>query len=37
MTMIEIGKVANAGFWVSPEPIIPPRVTMTIAPVAEIS
>ena len=34
---IETGKVANAGFWVSLAPIIPPRVTRTIAPVAEIS
>lgn len=36
-TMIEIGKVANAGFCVSLEPMMPPRVTRTIAPVAEIS
>ena len=36
-TMIETGKVASVASGVSSEPIIPPSVTMTIAPVAEIS
>jgi hypothetical protein len=37
MTIIVTGKVANAGLVTSLEPIIPPSVTITIAPVAEIS
>jgi ribosome-associated protein len=36
-TIIDNGKVANALFVVSVEPIIPPSVTITIEPVAEIS
>jgi len=36
-TIMDTGNVANAGFVTSFEPIIPPRVTITIAPVAEIS
>jgi hypothetical protein len=36
-TMIETGRVAKAGLPVRPEPMMPPRVTMTIEPVAEIS
>jgi hypothetical protein len=33
----DTGKVANALFTVNEEPIIPPRVTITIEPVAEIN
>ena len=36
ITIIDIGSVAHAGLLVSVEPIIPPRVTNTIEPVAEI-
>ena len=36
-TMIETGNVARDGLDDSFDPIIPPSVTMTIAPVAEIS
>jgi galactitol-specific phosphotransferase system IIB component len=36
-TIIDSGKVAKALFVASSEPIIPPRVTITIEPVAEIS
>lgn len=35
--IIDTGKVANALFAVNEEPMIPPRVTMTIEPVAEIN
>ena len=36
-TIIESGKVARALLLLSVDPIIPPNVTMTIEPVAEIS
>jgi len=36
-TIMETGNVAQAGLLVSVEPIIPPRVTKTIEPVADIS
>lgn len=37
MTIMEIGSVAQAGLLVSVEPMIPPSVTKTIEPVADIS
>jgi hypothetical protein len=36
-TIMETGKVASAGLPESVDPIIPPSVTMTIEPVAEIN
>lgn len=36
ITIIDIGSVAHAGLLVSVEPMIPPKVTNTIEPVAEI-
>jgi hypothetical protein len=36
-TMIDIGRVASAGLSESLAPIMPPRVTITIEPVADIS
>lgn len=36
-TMMDTGKVANTGFVTSLEPIIPPSMIITKAPVAEIS
>ena len=36
-TIMETGNVANAGLATSFEPIIPPSVIITIAPVAEIN
>jgi len=37
MTIIDIGNVAHAGLLDSVEPMMPPRVTKTIEPVADIS
>tara|TARA_B100000686_G_scaffold341796_1_gene419757 strand:+ start:2204 stop:2542 length:339 start_codon:yes stop_codon:yes gene_type:complete len=34
---IEMGKVAKFGFFVNSDPIMPPNVTKTIAPVADMS
>jgi hypothetical protein len=36
-TMIDIGRVASAGLSERLAPIMPPRVTITIEPVADIS
>jgi hypothetical protein len=36
-TMMDIGRVARAGFPESLAPIMPPRVTITMEPVADIS
>jgi hypothetical protein len=36
-TIIDIGRVAHAGSLVRVDPMIPPRVTKTIEPVADIS
>jgi hypothetical protein len=36
-TMIDIGRVARDGFPESLAPIMPPRVTITMEPVADIS